>query len=369
VNGYYITASSSAIASNLDGVGKKVKTQIDNFNSFNISIKYFHLYNKISLLSKLKRKFLSSYYNYQLPGDFYTCNFFYIRKFMFTRSFIGLLKNIRKKTNAKILLELPTYPYDSEIPSGINYKLTLLQDKILRKKIYKYIDRIVTYSLDDEIFKVKTIKINNGINCSQIPVRSYNLKNNSLKLIAVANFSKWHGYDRLIHGLYNYYQNNPKNIVNIYFAGEGDDLPFYKQLTEQYGLSEYVFFEGFVSGSQLDSFFENADIGLCSIGCHRKNIFLSSELKSREYLTRGIPMVSSTKIDVLPEGFPYCHYVSEDDSPIDIQSIINFYNNLTSKYPNNDISSKIRQFAIENCDISKTMLPVVNYLKENIISI
>jgi len=30
----------------------------------------------------------------------------------------------------------------------------------------------------------------------------------AIRLIAVAQFAKWHGYDRLIEGLYEYYKNS-----------------------------------------------------------------------------------------------------------------------------------------------------------------
>jgi glycosyltransferase involved in cell wall biosynthesis len=363
MNGYYITASSSADSQLIDGVGKKIKTQIAFLNSCGFNIKLLALYNKPGLLNKLQRKFFSDYYTKFLPDDFFDCDYYYIRKFMVSRSLLGLLRNIRKRNKSKILLEIPTYPYDKEMPKGFFNFLTLCLDKILRKKLKKYVDRIVTVSADEMIFEIKTIRITNGINCAEIPIRSRGVSNNSVHIIAAAQFSRSHGYERLIKGLYLYYRENPARKVYLSFAGEGKELPLYKQLADDYGLTDYIQFKGFLSGTQLNDFFNSGDIAACSLGCHRIDLYLGSFLKSREYLARGLPMVSSTKIDILPKDFPYCFYVPEDESPISIQSVLDFYTNLTGKKSVTEITDEIRHFAEDNCDISKTMAPVVFYLQ------
>jgi hypothetical protein len=363
LKGYYITASSNNIAQTSDGVGKKIQSQIVFFNSCDLDLKQLCFYNTPGLYNKLKRKFSNNYYDKYLPDDFFICDFFYIRKFMLTYSLLGLLKKIKKQNKAKILMEIPTYPYDNEMAKGFMNYITLLLDRKLRKKIDKYVDRIVTFSGDDFIFNIKTIKIANGIDCSNIPVASHENNNSVINIMAAAKFSFWHGYERLIEGLHKYYQTNFKKEIYLHFAGEGDSLSFYIELTKKYNLSKYIQFHGFLSGKQLDDFFNIGDIGICSLGRHRTNVFFLSDLKSREYLARGLPIVSSTKIDIIPDGFQYCFYVPEDDSPINIQNIIDYYDNIISNKNNNDIAKEIRKFAEENCDISKTMLPVIEYLK------
>jgi len=366
MKGYYITTYSSLNDSIQDGVTKKITSQIDTLNNIGFSVQLLKLYNNTYIFEKIKRKFFSSYYFNQLSEEIYNCDFFYLRKFMVTKSLLGLLKIIKLKSNAKILIEIPTYPYDKETTGSFSNVLTLLLDKVYRKILYKYVDRIVTFSNDDEIFKIKTIKIVNGIDCSQISARSSFNNSNSFNIVAVAKFSTWHGYDRLIKGLHLYYQNNPEKTVNVYFAGDGDTLPYYKQLTKDLNLCNYIFFKGFLTGDQLDELFDIADIAACSFGFHRTGVFLGSFLKSREYLARGIPMLSSTKIDIFPHNFPYCHYVPEDETPLDIHEIIKYYNNLLINKNITEISKEIRQFAKDNCDMSKTMVPVINYLKSNL---
>ena len=108
--------------------------------------------------------------------------------------------------------------------------------------------------------------------------------------------------------------------------------------------------------------FNQADVAVCSLGCHRKGIGLSSELKSREYIARGLPMISSTKIDILPDDYQYIQYVPEDDSSIDIESVINFYNMLKRRESRQQQIKNIRTFAENNCDISVTMKPIISEL-------
>ena len=73
-------------------------------------------------------------------------------------------------------------------------------------------------------------------------------------------------------------------------------------------------------------------------------------------------MVSSTKIDILPLDFKFCLYVPEDDSPVNIQLIIDYYQNLIKEQTVYEMVREIRTFAEENCDISKTMQPVIEYI-------
>ena len=93
----------------------------------------------------------------------------------------------------------------------------------------------------------------------------------------------------------------------------------------------------------------------------KKNIYLSSELKSREYLCRGLPIISSTKIDIIPNNFKYIFKVPEDNSNIDINSVIKFVQNIyvNDKIKQNStvqlVSSEIRQFAEKNCSMEIAM--------------
>ena len=353
-----------------NGVLKKIIGQIKVFNDAGFKVDLLNVSeNKGNYLSKF---FYSLFYKNQYLLNNYDAveniDFVYVRHFSpVNRGCLGLLSYL-KKNGCKIIYEIPTYPYDGE-HKGFKGFVFLGIDKIFRKKLRRYVDCIVTYSQDNTIFDIKTVKIVNGIDCSTIsPVDVTEYRQDidripteaAIRLIAVAQFAKWHGYDRLIEGLYEYYKNNPKKKVFLDFVGDGSVLSQYQEMVNKYGVAQYVVFHGVLTGAALSAVFNQADVAVCSLGCHRIGIFLGSFLKSREYIARGLPMISSTKIDILPNDYQYIQYVSEDDSPIDINAVINFYDRLIRR-ENRELQIKnIRSFAENNCDMHITMQSVID---------
>lgn len=368
MKGVYIYHSDSKEELSKDSVGvlKKIFSQYEvlrknvceNFDIFCVNTKKSR--NKIhSFFSHL---FLKQCFDLSQIKDI-AFDFVYIRRFfIINKSTLFMLKMIKKiNPSCKILLEIPTYPYDKEYTGFVN-KVALLIDKIYRKKIYRYIDRIVTLTNDKEIFGCKTLKFTNGVDCSSIPVcKKVNFDKNHINLIAVAQFSFWHGYERVIEGLSKY----KKNDVFLHLVGNGDELEKYKSLVKKYGLENQVIFYGPLSGDELSAVFDIADVAICSLACHKKNISLSAELKSREYLCRGLPMVTSTKIDIISDDFKYFFKVPEDDSPINIEEIVTYVNDLY-KDGRREIVEKTRKFAEDNCSMEKTMENIIKfYIAEN----
>ena len=353
-----------------NGVLKKIIGQIKVFNDAGFKVDLLNVSeNKGNYLSKF---FYSLFYKNQYLLNNYDAfeniDFVYVRHFSpVNRGCLGLLSYL-KKNGCRIIYEIPTYPYDGE-HKGFKGFVFLGIDKIFRKKLRRYVDCIVTYSQDNTIFDIKTVKIVNGIDCSTIsPVDVTEYRQDidripteaAIRLIAVAQFAKWHGYDRLIEGLYEYYKNNPKKKVFLDFVGDGSVLSQYQEMVNKYGVAQYVVFHGVLTGAALSAVFNQADVAVCSLGCHRIGIFLGSFLKSRDYIARGLPMISSTKIDILPNDYQYIQYVSEDDSPIDINAVINFYDRLIRR-ENRELRIKnIRSFAENNCDMHITMQSVID---------
>jgi len=362
MKGLYLTFHSEDSKQKGHGIWKKILSQIEAINRSGIEIQNYNISTPNRYRTKVFSLFNPFYFSKKIDKDFYNYDFYYIRYPYCSFAFLNLLKKMKKYGKGKIIVEIPTYPYDGEITS---YFFDIVIDKLLRNNLKKYIDAFTTYSIDKNIYGVPAIPIMNGIDCSKISVSNKTIKNNdnSIHLIAIAQFADWHGYDRLINGLNIYYKNIHDKNVYLHLVGSGSELKYYKELIEKYNLSEYIIIHGLLYGEELSELINNSSIGICSLGNHRKNIFLTSELKSREYLASGLPIVSSVKIDVIPENYKYCFYVPADESQIDIQSIINFYNNL---FLNNDLSrmiKELRKFAEENCDMNVTIKPVVEYIK------
>lgn len=233
-----------------------------------------------------------------------------------------------KKTGVRIALEIPTYPYDAEFAqSPFVRKLKLRIDQTFRRRMARYVDRIVTFSDDREIFSRPTIRISNGIDFRTIPLKTQRHDNHhEIRLLAVANIHFWHGLDRVIEGLRAYYAGPHQCIVRLRIAGDGVQslIEGYRRTIEEYGLSEYAEVIGPRSGSELDAEFEWCDMGIASLGRHRNGITSIKTLKNREYAARGIPFVYSER-DSDFDGMPYVMKAPADDTPLDIAALIRFY--------------------------------------------
>ena len=344
------------------GIQKKINSQYELFNTI-----IDEGCDLVNLHIKGSKNIFLRFFKYLFCNNIFETDnilntkydYIYIRRIIPNcKAVIHLLKKLKKKNNCKILYELPTYPYDFEHKS-FSSKISLFIDKIYRIRLSKYVDRIVTLTDDKEIFGCKTLRITNGVDVKSIPICKKNVyDSNSINLIAVAQFKFWHGYDRVIEGLHKY---NGKNVF-LHFVGNGTEIEKYKQLVQEYQLQRQVFFHGTLSGKELDEVFNMSDIALCSLGCHRINIFEGSFLKSREYLCRAIPIVTSTKIDIIPDDFDYCLRVPEDESSIDIEKIVKFAKRIYSSDERIEITKIIREFAENNCSMENAMKSVFDYI-------
>lgn len=289
-------------------------------------------------------------------------DYVYIRRIPCNFYVMSLLKKIKQKRGVdSILWEIPTYPYDYEDHSRIE-KIENYLDKKWRKHLKKYVDRIVTFSEDAFIFDIPCIRLENGIDVEAIPVREPGEKQpDEINLIAVAVLHDWHGYDRLLEGMGQYYKNRQQKKVYFHLIGDGPAKSQYEELIEKYGLQEYVKMYGYLSPQESAEIYNKCDIAVESLAWHRIHVKIGSTLKVREYLAKGMPIFASSPMDVVPKGWEYAAYAPIDDSPIEIDSVIAFYEKVYGQRTPEEVAEEIRCFAIKNCDINKTLKGIVDY--------
>ena len=226
MKGLYICASpnNDEISNKSVGVLKKIFSQYEVLKDcvskdFEIRNVYKnHKHNKIQTF--FNHLFSKNVFDFEfINSNSYNCIYIIRRLLPNNHSLLHTLKMIKcKNPSCKIVYEIPTYPYDME-HKGLSGKLFLLIDKLYRRKLHKYVDRIATLTDDKEIFGCKTLKITNGVDCSSIPIcKKENFDKNHINLIAVAQFLFWHGYERVIEGLSKY----KKNDVFLHLVGNGD---------------------------------------------------------------------------------------------------------------------------------------------------
>lgn len=253
--------------------------------------------------------------------------FVYIRSYHNANPFtIHFVKRL-KKLGVKVALEIPTYPYDQEF---IDQKLNLCIDRMFRHTFCKYVDAIVTFSNEKEIFGQRTICISNGIDFKAIPLRKrISSITHELHLIGVAEIHFWHGFDRIIKGLKEYYSLNPEYKVYFHIVGnlsgdrEQQEIEF---PIREFNLQSYVFLYGAKHGEELDALFEQADFAIGSLGRHRSGICNIKTLKNREYAARGFGFVYSETDDDF-DHMPYVLKVPANENPINIVELIDFCKN------------------------------------------
>ncbi|HHK8314339.1 TPA: hypothetical protein ACQVLB_004989, partial [Serratia marcescens] len=197
----------------------------------------------------------------------------------------------------------------------------------------KNIDLIVYMgAFTKEIWGVKALRIFNSVDISQNPMIkncfSKTVNDEPIRLIGVAQLAFWHGYDRIITGLAEYYKNSSNSkavyfdiVGNSDFGGAESEL---KALVDKLNLRKYVIFHGPQHGDALTKIFESSNIAVDSLGRHRSNNEYNCSLKSKEYCARGLPFVKSHKDDAF-EGTNYFYQVPPDESAIDISELLNWY--------------------------------------------
>ncbi|ADE83583.1 glycosyl transferase [Xylanibacter ruminicola] len=278
-------------------------------------------------------------YNYCIHENI---EFIYARSFMNASPWLVSLFKKVKGAGIRAVTEIPTYPYDSEFSPHIwKQPLRLILDKFFRCSLYRYMDAMVTFSDATEIFGQRTINISNGVDFDSIPLHNYQFPTDgSIHLIGVAEVHIWHGYDRLIAGIGEYYKNtqNPRQVFFHIVGGvhphqrykDNHFHPGLQVIIDKYKIQDYIIFHGQLFGEELDKVFNVSCFAIGSLARHRSGITVIKTLKNREYATRGIPFIYSEQ----DSDFDHQSYVLKapaDESPIDIQKIIDFVNKFTMK--------------------------------------
>ena len=297
----------------------------------------------------------------------YSIKNIYIRRIPCNFIVIKMLKDLKQNKNIKILWEIPTYPYDYENHNKTISKIYIKLDKIYRTKLKKYINRIVTFSDEKSIFGIPCINTGNGIIVDDIKERDVLKEDDkTINLIAVGVFNNWHGFERMIEGINNYYKEGKNRKVIFHLVGNGPDFEKYKKIVDKYDLSQNVILYGYLNKNDIDLIYDKCEMAVESLGWHRSKVHKGTSLKSREYLAKGLPIIASSDMDIFPNGWEYALYVDKDDSPIDIDELVCFYDKVykddVNKY---ELNKKIRNIAYEKCDMKKMILPVVEYFLAN----
>lgn len=335
--------------SEVSGISKKIHYQVKGLreNGYEVHLCYYDFDANGHRCRYVDDKVIKDYGTGTLAGlrqriDF-DCIYDYCKdngiQFVYARCFqnaspflIRFFKKL-KKLGIKAVTEIPTYPYDQEFDTfSRQERLGLKIDQMFRNRLYREQSAVVTFSDAETIFGQRTIRISNGVDFDSIPLHHFQPVDEAIHFIGVAEVHLWHGYDRLIAGLGEYYKkvDNPRHII-FHIVGDVDSFDMYGEgkymgfqvLIDKYGIQDNVIFHGPLFGEALDKVFSQSCFAIGSLARHRSGITVIKTLKNREYATRGIPFIYS-EIDSDFENKNYIIKATPDESPIDIQQILDF---------------------------------------------
>lgn len=305
------------------------------------------------LISKLQPLFdkineINDIISYVKDKKFDIC---YIRFDLCDYWFVKLLKKL-KIVSSKILIEIPTYPYEEEYTGTIN-KIRLKIDDFYAKKIKRYVDKIITfYDIPrNQYYGVSCLLVPNGFDFDNISIIKDDEVISDIHIAAVSSMRLWHGYERMIEGMGIYYQRGGKRNIFLHIVGDGREGDKYKQVTQNFGLEKNVIFHGAMHGEEMDVLLDKCSLGLDSLGRHRTGISMLSSLKSREYGAKGIPFINSCDIDIVDDDFKYFLKVPADESPIDIESVISFYDDVYKEKSRILVAKEVRKYIEERSNM------------------
>jgi glycosyltransferase involved in cell wall biosynthesis len=339
--------------SEVSGISKKIHYQVKGLreNGYEVHLCYYDFDSQGHRCRFVDGEVIKDYGKGLMAGLYqridYACIYDYCRlngiQFVYARCFQNanpFLICFFKKLNQlgiKSVTEIPTYPYDAEfVGFPFMTRMGLKIDQLFRHQLYQQMNAIVTFSDAEQIFGQRTIQISNGADMDSIPLHDYHVPSDgSIHLIGVAEVHYWHGYDRLIAGLGEYFKNtsNPRqvyfHIVGGVWKSEMYDsmhAPGFAELMDKYGIRDRVIFHDQLFGEELNQVFNQCCFAIGSLARHRSGITTIKTLKNREYATRGIPFIYSEQ-DSDFDNQPYIIKALPDESPINIQQILDFVDN------------------------------------------
>ncbi len=298
-------------------------------------------------------------------SDFDGLDFVYIRRrFISLQRFLTIRKIRKRNPNTKILYEIPTYPFKKELTQRwVNYPLWW-KECVYKKLLKRYIDRVVVVGNYENIDGIKAIPIVNGIDINGMTPIHPAPEDGSIHIMAIANIEWWHGYDRFIKGLSQYYQSGGQRMIVLHLVGTGPTVPLLANQINKLGLNNYVIMHGYKSGDELDEIYNCCHLGLISLATQDKDVYVHSTLKSRDYLAKGLPTMSTGMTDVfIGVDYKYNLELPMDAEIVDMNLVIDFYDKIYGSMTREEVIAEIRAFAERTVDINITMAPVVRYLK------
>lgn len=210
------------------------------------------------------------------------------------------------------------------------------------KSIVTITDEIASYQKKKKCEDV--IVSSNGISVKNYQLRNIIPFSEPMKILflkGTASLSEWNGFKRLIAAIDDGYADKIRLIICGHVI-EGE-------IPER----SYIEHKGYLGKEQLNLLFDEIHIGVSTLELYRKDLQEAAVLKTREYTARGLPFIYAyTDPDFNDSAKEFALQFPNDDSPIDIQEVIDFAQRVLSdpEHP-----QKMRAYAEQYLDYEVKM--------------
>lgn len=366
-HGYYLYYGTDS-----DGVARKIEMQMAEFGKILPFEKLSLSRPKNHGAQKLLRALPTATYGYNYEEVFEQMKdpaAVYMRQGLFDADLIRFFRRVKAAyPHCVTIIEFPSFPYlKDRFSHGFKGNLRSIpihvKDLLIRGKLKSCVDYISTFSDYPRIYGVPTLHIRNGIRVDDITPLT-GTEDDTVDLFAVALMAKHHGFERIIQGIADYYRGGGRRKVLLHLVGNGVEQPRYEKMVADLGIGEHVKLYGRRVGAELDAIYERADLAVASLGIYKLGLKVGSFIKTGEYLSKGLPMITGSPVDVLDHAdFPYFLEFPNDASPIDIGRVIDFYDKIYGEADRAAVIHAVRAYAYKKLDISVALQPVTDVMR------
>lgn len=251
----------------------------------------------------------------------------------------------------------------SKLISWIQYQLLpLFNEKVWGIYYAQKVKSIVAITEEIGIYQknkgCKNIIVSsNGINVSQFPIREKPDLKDEIRLLflkGTSGVSAWNGLERITTSLNQFYKNNPYSSIKIKLLIGGHIIK--NEVPE----SEYIVHLGYLNKDSINQLINQVHIGISTMALYKKNLEEAAVLKTREYISRGLPFIYAYKDpDLNEEAKTFSLQFPNDDSLIDFEKVIEFAHLINS---NPNISKEMNVYAQKQLDYKAKMNQLLNQL-------
>lgn len=344
---------------NTSGIIHKIKNKIDIWNQEGIHVELLSLYSFKLYNTNLEVIDESNSYKIKKHGRYYTLIRLLLSTFLLYRF---LKKNdydlmyIRQRPYmpftqrcfrlVKTIIEINTYDVGEykSISKIMYYINNWTRDRYYRQArgflcVTEELEKIYT-----EKYKLPSLTIANGVSTKKYSIKNGNHERIQLVFVGSPGYD-WHGIDK----------------VEL-MASSMPEYDFH--LVGMNGENKNnVFYHGYCSLEKTQEIVANADVGICSLSLHVKDMDEASPLKSRQYLAQGLPIIYAYKDTDLKGDEEFVLKLENHSKNIenDLARIKNFIKQVAT---DNDISKLARKFAQEVLDTNVKEQKRIKFLEK-----